>query len=419
MSRSRAAAAVAVGLVGLLSAPGAWWAALGALGVALVWRGAGPRAAARAALAAGGWCAGALVAGALGDAPPDALWRVALWTPWLLWLRMRMDAAALRAWALRRGAPPWLVELVDRMAWHGALIGQELALRREAALMRGAFDGPRRWRAWLSVVERAAEGALERAWRAEELRALRCGARGQQEEAVAEIAALEAVWVEHEDGCSPLRGVSARVGAGEWIALVGASGEGKTTLLRALAGLQAPSAGRVWRFGEPCVGVDRRGRVGLLCQDPDAHFMAATAREDVAWGLIAAGMEADAAGAEASRWLDRMGISGAAQVRPIERLSGGERRRAAAAGVLARRPALLLLDEPTGGLDAANARRLEAQIEASCGDAAVLWVTHDLGRLPARVSRIWMLDQGALRFDGAPDVLLASLAELGIVNGEL
>jgi energy-coupling factor transporter ATP-binding protein EcfA2 len=404
---------IVAGLVlalGLIVAPGWLWVAGWAVGVAVAASGSGG---AGSALRAAGWSAlwgmGGLVLARWAGASPVALWRIALWAPWLSALRESVEVSEARRWAIARGIPRWLIELVDRMRWHGELFRRELGLRREAALLRGALTGPHRLRvwAWSAVLKRAVGGALERAWRAEELMSLRAGHKEREGGAgEAPVVELRGVSRRYEDGCAPLDGVSVALGAGEWVALVGRAGEGKTTLLRVMAGLEAPDMGEVWHFGEQARGVDPGGRVGMLCQDPDAHFMAATALEDVAWGLEASGLGASAAVEEARGWLERVGLGEAAQRRPIERLSGGERRRAAAAGVLARRPALLLLDEPTSGLDGKSARALLAAIEEAAGEAAVVYVTHDVGMLPGRVGRVWALEAGALVLD-APSVSAA------------
>jgi hypothetical protein len=88
---------------------------------------------------------------------PVALWRIALWAPWLSALRESVEVSEARRWAIARGVPRWIIELVDRMRWHGELFRRELGLRREAALLRGALTGPHRLRvwAWSAVLERA------------------------------------------------------------------------------------------------------------------------------------------------------------------------------------------------------------------------------------------------------------------------
>ena len=146
------------------------------------------------------------------------------------------------------------------------------------------------------------------------------------------------------------------------MALLGANGSGKTTLLRTIAGAHRPSAGQVFLDGEP-VRFDRAGlrahrrRVQLVLQDPDDQLFSADVRQDVSFGPLNLGLsEAEAAAATDSA-ISAMGIEHLAD-RPTHQLSYGERKRVVIAGALAMNVDVLLLDEPTAGLDAETETRV-------------------------------------------------------------
>jgi putative ABC transport system ATP-binding protein len=195
-----------------------------------------------------------------------------------------------------------------------------------------------------------------------------------------------------------LRGLNARVGAGERVALVGPSGSGKSSLIAVAAGLERPTGGRVLLFGQDLAKLDedgrarlRRGRVSLVFQA--FHLLPnMTAAENVAAPLEIAGVAG--AGEAAREWLDRVGLSARGHHYPHQ-LSGGEQQRVALARALATRPQLLFADEPTGNLDAANAAHvaeLMFDLVAMTGAALVL-VTHDEA-LAARADRQVRLRDG-------------------------
>jgi energy-coupling factor transport system ATP-binding protein len=220
--------------------------------------------------------------------------------------------------------------------------------------------------------------------------------------------------------------VSASVRAGERIALVGPNGAGKSSLLFALAGLLRPAAGTVrlralprdGEAAEPMRDPSRlrarelAARIGLVFQDPELGFVAGTARDEVsATARATAGRDGPSAGAPDQQGADgvlaHFGLGHLAGEVPF-RLSQGEQRRLSLAALALRPPAVLLLDEPTFGLDRRGTEAVLALLDdrRTAGQAQIL-ATHDPRLLPA-CDRVVALDRGRVVFDGSPDAFLAA-----------
>lgn len=212
-----------------------------------------------------------------------------------------------------------------------------------------------------------------------------------------------------------LDGVSLEL-AGGVCGVMGQTGSGKTTLLEVMAGALVPDAGRVLADGEDIA----RGRgarslasaVGLVFQLPERQFFEATVEREVTFGLLARGVRPAEARERAERALAVMGLSleelGA---RSPFSLSGGQQRRVAIASVLALRPSLLLLDEPTAGLDPrARSACLDAVSAAARAGATVVMASHDANALAAVADRVVALEGGRVVLDGPVRELLGDAA---------
>jgi cobalt/nickel transport system ATP-binding protein len=211
----------------------------------------------------------------------------------------------------------------------------------------------------------------------------------------------------YPDGTGALTSVSFRVATGERVALLGPTGAGKSTLLQHLNGLLLPAEGTVRVDGIPVSGdaaIRRvRRRVGLVFQDPNDQLFLPTLLEDVAFGPLNDGVTPGEAAALARATLAELGLDHA-RGRAAHHLSGGERRLAALATVLVLRPALLVLDEPTGDLDARHRQRLVRLLRAR--PETVLAATHDLEVAAALCERGIVLHEGRILADAPlPEIL--------------
>lgn len=214
---------------------------------------------------------------------------------------------------------------------------------------------------------------------------------------MSELLALNDVTV-LRDGEAVLRHASLSLGAGERLAIVGPNGAGKTTLLRTLVGLERQVQGRVRLFGAECRKEAAfrtvRPRIGYLFQDSDDQLFCPTVIEDVAFGPLNTGCTQQEAVRRAEEVLEQLGI-GPLGPRLSHRLSGGEKRLVCLAGLLAMKPDVLMLDEPTNGIDAANGVRLRAALRGFPG--AMLLVSHDDGFIAELATRAMAIDNGTLR----------------------
>ena len=209
------------------------------------------------------------------------------------------------------------------------------------------------------------------------------------------ITALEGVRVAFGSGAErfvAVDGVDLSLGAREFVALVGPTGCGKSSLLNLLAGLAAPDAGRVIVDGAPLTGLNRRA--GYLFQQ-DALMPWKTARENIAVALDIGGVGRAEARRRADEWLARVGLASFGARYPHQ-LSGGQRKRVALAQTLIRDPNILLMDEPFGPLDA-QTRVLMGDLLLglwSSDRKAVLFVTHDLDEAIALADRVLVMSAG-------------------------
>jgi cobalt/nickel transport system ATP-binding protein len=222
----------------------------------------------------------------------------------------------------------------------------------------------------------------------------------------------------YPDGTPALHEVSFRLTHGESVAVVGANGAGKSTLLLLLNGLLTPAAGEA-RIGEIPVTAATRAQVhrtvGFVFQDADDQLFMPTVREDVAFGPLNLGLSFAEVEARVTTALETVGASHLAGRAPY-RLSGGEKRAVAIAGVLAMLPSVLLLDEPSSGLDPAARRRLIGLLRSFTHTKVI--ATHDLDLVLEACSRVLVMHEGRVRADGPPEAIFADAALLSACHLE-
>ena len=218
---------------------------------------------------------------------------------------------------------------------------------------------------------------------------------------------------------SAVEDVSFSVSPGEFLGVIGHTGSGKSTLIRHLNGLLKPTSGRVLLEGkdiwaEPKKIRDVRFRVGLVFQYPEHQLFEETVYKDISFGpsnMGKAGEELDRCVREAAR------IAGVRdehlEKSPFE-LSGGQKRRVALAGVLAMEPEVLVLDEPTAGLDPAGRENLMANIQDyhRLRGGTVILVSHSMDEIARNADRILVLKNAHILMDGTPAQVFARAEEL-------
>jgi energy-coupling factor transporter ATP-binding protein EcfA2 len=213
--------------------------------------------------------------------------------------------------------------------------------------------------------------------------------------------------------------ISFEVAEDECVGLLGPNGAGKSTLLLHLNGLlpeRHPTDPNIWIAGEALQAktLDSiRQRVGLLFQDPDDQLISATVFEDVAFGPRQLGVNGGVLRSLVTHCLEQVGLNGFEDREP-NRLSHGEKRRVCLAGVLACKPSVLVLDEPTSDLDPRGRREFKALLKSLPG--AKIIATHDLELVVDLCSRVVILDEGKLVAEG-PAIPLLSNESLMLAHG--
>jgi len=202
--------------------------------------------------------------------------------------------------------------------------------------------------------------------------------------------------------------VSLAFPAGQLVALVGQNGSGKSTLARHLNGLLKPDAGRV-----VVEGVDTRAepvgrlaaRVGYVFQNPDHQLFLPTVRREVEWGPLQLGVDGERLAERVAATLARFRLDAVADRHPAS-LGRGVRRLTALAAVMAMNPRVLVLDEPTGGLDHRLTAELMTMLQALVDEGrTVVLITHEMPLVAEHADRVVVLRQGRVIGDGAPSVL--------------
>jgi len=211
--------------------------------------------------------------------------------------------------------------------------------------------------------------------------------------------------IEYPDGTRAADSVSFSLMPGENVALIGANGAGKTSLLLALVGILPIASGEVGLHGKMLIKKNLReirSRVGMVFQNPDDQLFMASIFEDVAFGPRNFGCDESETERRVNTALSSLGISNIAQRSPLK-LSGGEKRLAAIATAIAMEPDFLLLDEPSAFLDP-RARRSLAHILDELPQGKLI-ATHDLAFAEEVCGRVLLMSEGKIIADGAIGLL--------------
>ena len=212
-----------------------------------------------------------------------------------------------------------------------------------------------------------------------------------------------------------LNDVSFRIDEGEFVGIIGHTGSGKSTLVQHLNGLLKPSSGQVLVDGEDLNGehVDRRAlrqRIGLVFQYPEYQLFEDTVAKDIAFGPRNQGLSAEEISERVHYAMEcvHLDYTKYAERSPFE-LSGGQMRRAAIAGVLAMRPSVLILDEPTAGLDPKGRDKILTMLEElhAAGNVTIIMVSHSMDDMARLATRLLVMSEGKIVAEGTPREIFA------------
>ena len=216
-----------------------------------------------------------------------------------------------------------------------------------------------------------------------------------------------------------LKNINLEIKEGQFIGIIGHTGSGKSTLIQHLNGLMKATSGTIYFHGQDIYADDfdlreLRSRVGLVFQYPEHQLFETTIFDDVCFGPKNQGLTKEEAGLRAFEALRSVGMPESLYYQSPFDLSGGQKRRVAIAGVLAMKPEVLILDEPTAGLDPAGRDEildLVARMHKERGITVIL-VSHSMEDVAKYVERIIVMNQGEVMFDDAPSEVFLHYKEL-------
>ena len=220
-----------------------------------------------------------------------------------------------------------------------------------------------------------------------------------------------------------LKDVSLEIPHGEFVGIIGHTGSGKSTLIQHLNGLIKATSGALYYNGENIYGEnynlrELRNQVGLVCQYPEHQLFEVNVLQDVCFGPKNQGLDRRDVELRAFKALRNVGFPEELFYQPPFDLSGGQKRRVAIAGVLAMKPDVLILDEPTAGLDPAGRDEilgLVSKMHRELG-ITILLVSHSMEDVAEYVDRIIVMNHGAVMFDALPKQVFAHYKELEAVG---
>lgn len=236
------------------------------------------------------------------------------------------------------------------------------------------------------------------------------------------ILKLQDLHYTYPDGTHALKGLDMEIKRGQVTAILGGNGVGKSTLFHHLNGILKPSSGQVFFEGKP-VDYSRKGLirlrqfVGVVFQDPDNQLFSASVYQDVSFGAVNMKLPEDEVRRRVDVAMERTGISHLKN-KPTYCLSFGQKKRVAIAGVLVMEPEVLVLDEPTAGLDPkgiCEIMKLLKETQKELG-LSVIISTHDIDIVPLYCDQVFVMDEGGIVLEGTPQEVFSEKKALRRVN---
>lgn len=212
----------------------------------------------------------------------------------------------------------------------------------------------------------------------------------------------------YPDGTLALDNINIEIEKGERVAIVGSNGAGKSTLFAHFNGINKPTSGLIKIDDEPVVYEKKellqiRQNVGIVFQNPDDQLFAPTVVEDVAFGPMNLGLSDDEVDERVEEALEMVGMSGMEKKAP-HHLSGGQKKRVAIAGILAMRPQIMVLDEPTTGLDPNGVEQvMKILYMLNQEDMSIIIASHDVEMVTQFADKIFVLHNGEIIGQGTPE----------------
>jgi energy-coupling factor transport system ATP-binding protein len=214
-----------------------------------------------------------------------------------------------------------------------------------------------------------------------------------------------------------LENINLEIGDGEFVGIIGHTGSGKSTLIQHFNGLLKPTSGRVIINGIDTAGKglkELRRHVGIVFQYPEHQLFEETVYKDIAFGLRKLNLPEEEAKEEIYRVTEAVGLSSEILEKSPFELSGGQKRRVAIAGVLAMKPSILILDEPTAGLDPKGRDEVFGfitDIHEKMGITVIL-VSHSMEDIARLVNRVIVMNNGHLEMDGRIEEVFSDIERL-------
>jgi cobalt/nickel transport system ATP-binding protein len=236
------------------------------------------------------------------------------------------------------------------------------------------------------------------------------------------ILKLQDLQYTYPDGTHALKGLNMEITRGQITAILGGNGAGKSTLFNNLNGILKPSSGRLLFKGEP-VDYSRKGliklrqSVGVVFQDPDSQLFSASVYQDVSFGAVNMRLPEEEVRRRVDIAIERTGISHLKN-KPTHALSFGQKKRVAIAGILVMEPEVLILDEPTAGLDPrgiSEVMKLLRETQQELGISVII-STHDIDIVPLYCDKVFVMDEGQIVLEGTPQEVFSQKKKIRSVN---